>query len=49
MCQSKTDKIFKDLPNVFSIAKDILVIGYDSDSKDHAVKSSTNMQTGPPD
>ena len=34
MFQKKTDKIFKDLPNVFSIANDILMIGYD-DGKDH--------------
>ena len=31
----KTDKIVKDLPNVFGIADDILVVGYDVDSKDH--------------
>ena len=28
-------KIFKHLPNVFGIADDILVVGYDSDDKDH--------------
>ena len=26
---------FKDLPNVFGIADDILIVGYDSDGKDH--------------
>ena len=31
----KTDKIFKDLPNVFGITDDILVVGYDRDGKDH--------------
>ena len=32
---TKLDKIFKDLPNAFTIADDILVLGYDSDGKDH--------------
>ena len=31
----KFDKIIKDLPNVFGIADDILIAGYDSDGKDH--------------
>ena len=31
----KIDKTFKDLPNVFGIVDDILVIGYESDGKDH--------------
>ena len=31
----KIDEIFKDLPNVFGIADDILVVGYDSDGNDH--------------
>ena len=29
------NKIFKLLPNVFGIADDILVVGYDGDGKDH--------------
>ena len=29
------DKIFEGLPNVFGIADDILVVGYNSDHKDH--------------
>ena len=33
--QYKTDKIFKNLPNVFGIADDILVVVYDIDGKDH--------------
>ena len=33
--QRKIDKIFKELPNVFSIANDILVVGYGADDKDH--------------
>ena len=28
-------EIFKDLPNVFGIANDILVAGYEADGKDH--------------
>ena len=35
MFQQKIDEIFKDLPNVLGIAGDILVVGYDSDGKDH--------------
>ena len=33
--QRKIDKMFKNLPNVFHIADDILVVGYDSDGMDH--------------
>ena len=35
MFQRKMDEIFKDLPNVFGIAGDILVKGYNADGKDH--------------
>ena len=35
MFQQKIDKIFKDLPNVFGIADDILVEGYDANSRYH--------------
>ena len=35
MFQHKIDEIFNDMPNVFGIADDILVIGYASDGKDH--------------
>ena len=35
MFQRKIDKIFKDLPNVFGFADNILVVGYDRDGKDH--------------
>ena len=34
-CFLKNDEIFKDLPGVFGIADYILVVGYDSDGKDH--------------
>ena len=33
--QWKIEEIFKNLPNVFGIADDILVVCYDSDGKDH--------------
>ena len=35
MFQCKIDEIFKDMPNVFGIADNILVIGYDKDRTDH--------------
>ena len=35
MFQCKIDEIFNDMPNVFGIADDILVIGYDIDGQDH--------------
>ena len=35
MFQHKTGEIFKILPDVFGIADDILVVGYDTDGKDH--------------
>ena len=34
MFQRKKTKIFKELPNIFGIADDILVVGYDADGKD---------------
>ena len=33
--QKKTDEIFKDLPNVFGIEDDILIVGYNADGRDH--------------
>ena len=35
MFQCKIDKIFSDMPNVFGIMDDILVIGYDKNGADH--------------
>ena len=35
MFQHKIDKIFNDMPNIFGIADDILVIGYNKDGTDH--------------
>ena len=34
MFQSKIDEIFQELPNVFGIADDMLVLGYEADGKD---------------
>ena len=33
--QCNIDEIFSDMPNVFGIMDDILVIGYDDDGADH--------------
>ena len=35
MFQRKIDKIFKDLPNVFGIVDDFLVVGYEANGQDH--------------
>ena len=35
MLQKKVDEIFEDLPNVFGIADDILIVGYDDYSRDY--------------
>ena len=35
MFQHKIDEIFSDIPNVFDIADDILVIGYNKNGADH--------------
>ena len=46
--QCKINKIFKDLHNAFSTVDDILVVGYDSDGKDHenCMVGATNVQAG---
>ena len=31
----KIDEIFKDLMDVFGIAEDILIVGYDTNGRDH--------------
>ena len=33
MLQRKIDELFSDIPNVFGIADDILITGFDADSK----------------
>ena len=35
MLQQKIDKIFQELPNVFGIAYDILIIGFGENSREH--------------
>ena len=35
MFQCKIDEIFSDMPNIFGITDDILVIGYDDNGADH--------------
>ena len=35
MLQSKINKIFKDLPNLFDMADDILIVGCDADGRNH--------------
>ena len=35
MFQHKIDEIFNDMPNVFGIMDDILVVGYDDKGRDH--------------
>ena len=35
MFKRKKDEIFKDIPNLFSITDDNLVVGYDSDGEVH--------------
>ena len=35
MFQCKIDEIFSDMPSMFGIADNILVIGYDEDGADH--------------
>ena len=35
MFKCKIDKIFSDMPNVFGIVDDSLVIGYDENEADH--------------
>ena len=37
MFQCKIDEIFNDIPNVFGVADDILVIGYGKDGTDNNV------------
>ena len=47
MFQWKIDEIFNDMPNVFGITDDILVVGYDDDGRDHSEtvhNSATQMQ-----
>ena len=46
MFQRKIDEMLKDLPNVFGIADDILVVGYDADGKDHITQYEEYYRDG---
>ena len=46
MFQRKIDEIFKDMPNVFCIADDILVAGYEADDRDHDKTVQRVLQRG---
>ena len=48
MFQCKIDETFNDIPNIFGIADNILVIGYDKDRTDHdkTVKQGTEALPG---
>ena len=35
--QRKIDEISKGLPNIFGVADDILIVGYDADIRDHNI------------
>ena len=35
MLQKKTDELFSDMPNIFSIADDILIAGFGEQGEDH--------------
>ena len=45
MFQHKIDEIFNDMPNVFGIADDILVVGYDNNGRDHDETVCKVLQT----
>ena len=44
MFQCKIDKFFNDMPNVFGIADNILVIGYDRDGTDHDGQATKSLK-----
>ena len=44
MFQCKIDKIFSNMPNIFGIVDDILVIGYDEKGADHDVTFQKVLQ-----
>ena len=46
MFQRKVDEIYKDLPNLFGIADNILVVQYDVDGKDHDDTLKSVLQRG---
>ena len=44
MFQKKTDELFSDMPNAFSIADDILNATFDGQAKDHDVRLDTVLR-----
>ena len=44
MFQHQINVILKNLPNVFGIADDMLVVGYDTNRKDHDVMLQQVLQ-----
>ena len=49
MFQRKIDELFIGIPNVFGIADDILIVGFDEQGKDHDEtlrQGILDMQTG---
>ena len=43
MFQRKTDEIVKGLPNVFGTAYDILMVGYDAESRDRTLRQMMQL------
>ena len=46
MFQQKIDEHFHDMPNVFGITNDILVVGYEDDGRDHDEMVQKALQRG---
>ena len=45
MFQRKIDKLFNDISNVFGIANDILIAGFDANDRDHDASLKQVLQT----
>ena len=48
MFQQKIDEISNDMSNVFGIADDILVVGYEDNGRDYDKTVTTKMQGSQP-
>ena len=44
MFQKKTDELFNDIPNIFGIADDIFIAGFDADGRDHDARLEQMLQ-----
>ena len=44
MFQQKNDEFFNDMPNIFDIADDIVVVGYEDNGRDHDTKVQKVLQ-----